>query len=324
MPLDPTTRAFLDKAAAAATKPRHEMTPGEARAALEGLRAFLDDGPALPVVAPLTIPVRDAELEGWLYMPAGRPRALMAYFHGGGWVVGSLAVFEPLCRELVARTGCALAAVAYRKAPEHPFPGPVDDAWDALLWLATERRRICGSDAPLLVGGDSAGANLAIAATLRARTAGGPSIAAQLLAYPVTDCGCETPSYLDPASQLMLTRETMGWYWDHYAPDPKRRTDPEASPLRAPDLSRLPPAVILTAEFDVLRDEGEAYADRLAAAGVPVRRRRFDGQMHGFLMMVGLLPGSREGLDWACAALDEVLSEHEATHDSKGGRDGRA
>ncbi|MBM0205005.1 alpha/beta hydrolase [Micromonospora sp. STR1s_5] len=318
MPLDPATRAFLDKAAERTTKPRHEMTPEEARAALEGLRALLDDGPDLPRVEALSIPVPGGELGGKLYLPSHAPTGLIAYFHGGGWVVGSPDVFEPLCRELAARTGCALAAVAYRRAPEHPFPGPVDDAWRTLLWLDEHRARICRGDVPLLVAGDSAGGNLAAAVTLRARAAGGPAIAAQLLAYPVTDCDFETQSYRDPANQLMLTREAMGWYWDHYAPDRTRRLHSEASPLRVSDLSGLPPAVILTAEFDVLRDEGEAFAERLSAAGVPVRSRCFDGQMHAFLMMVGLLPGSRDGLDWACAALDDVLSASPTNHDSQG------
>jgi acetyl esterase len=161
---------------------------------------------------------------------------------------------------------------------------------------------------PLLVGGDSAGATLAIVATHRARDRGSPLIDAQLLSYPVTDCDFDRPSYVDPANQLMLTRETMQWYWHHYLPDPGRRTEPEASPLRAGQLDGLPPAVVVTAEHDPLRDEGEAYARALTDAGVPVLHRRFDGQMHAFLMMVDLLPGSETGLDYINNAIRQRLA----------------
>jgi acetyl esterase len=161
---------------------------------------------------------------------------------------------------------------------------------------------------PLIVAGDSAGGNLSAIMALRARAAGGPSIALQVLVYPVTDCDLESTSYRDPANQLMLSRESMVWFWDHYAPDPEARLHPDASPLRSANLSGLPPAVILTAEHDVLRDEGELYATRLLKAGVPVRHRRFDGQMHGFFTMVDLLPGADEGLDYVATAIASLAS----------------
>jgi acetyl esterase len=154
---------------------------------------------------------------------------------------------------------------------------------------------------------------------MRARAAGGPSIALQVLVYPVTDCDLDSTSYRDPANQLMLSRESMVWFWDHYAPDPEARLHPDASPLRSANFADLPPAVILTAEHDVLRDEGELYATRLVKAGVPVRHQRFAGQMHGFFTMVGLLPGAGAGLDYVTAAIGQHLAGEPAEAGSGAG-----
>jgi acetyl esterase len=262
----------------------------------------------------LVIPVETARLPARLHVPCEKPAALLVYFHGGGWVVGSIDEFDPLCRKIAARSECAVLAVGYRKAPEHPYPGPVDDVWVALLWIANQQEMLVGKRLPLIVGGDSAGANLAIAATFRARNSGWPHIDAQLLIYPVTNCDMDSPSYVDPENQLMLTRETMAWYWSHYVPDLERRREHEASPLRAADLSGLPPAIVVTAEHDVLRSEGEAYVQRLREAGVRIWHRRFEGEMHGFLMMVDLLPGSAAGLDYVADAIRDVLATHSHTH----------
>jgi acetyl esterase len=307
MSLDRETRAFLDKAAASATKPRHLMTPEEARAAFSGLRALIAKGPEVRTVRDLAIPVDGATLPCRLFVPdtgpdAG-PRALLVYFHGGGWVVGGVEEFDPLCREIAAGAGVAVALVEYRKAPEHPFPVPVHDACAALAWLHAARQELLGERPPLVVGGDSAGANLAIAATLHARDQGGPALAGQLLVYPVTDCRFDRPSYVDPGNQLLTSRDAMLRYWSLYAPGESQRLSPLASPCRAADLRGLPEAIVLSAEHDVLRDEGEEYAGRLQAAGVPVRHWRAPGQMHGFLMLLGILPGSRDGLRFVCDAL---------------------
>jgi acetyl esterase len=313
MAVEPVTRGFLQKMAERATKPRHEMTPTEARAALAELPKVIGRGPAVWRAQDLDIPADAALLPARLFLPSQDVRALLAYFHGGGWVVGSLAEFDPLCREIAVRSGCAVLAVAYRKAPEHPYPAPIDDAWAALQWIAGQQDALLGKPVPLLVGGDSAGANLTIAVTFRARAKSSPRIAAQLLVYPVTDYNLESPSYVDPENQLMLTRETMAWYWGHYVPDATKRREPEASPLRAADLSGLPPAIVVTAEHDVLRHEGEEYARRLREAGVPVSHRRFDGQMHGFLMMVELLPGSAIGLEYVSEMLRQILAKPKAS-----------
>ena len=210
---------------------------------------------------------------------------------------------------LAARTGCTVVLVGYRLAPEYRFPTAVDDSWAALRWADERRAELAHPGAPLIVAGDSAGGNLSAIVAQRAKAAGGPEIALQVLGCPVTDCDLETTSYTDPANQVLLLRESMIWFWDHYAPDPEARLHPDASPLRSADLLRLPPAVVLTAEHDVLRDEGELYATRLLKAGVPVRHKRFAGQVHNFFTMIDILPSAAEAIDYIVAAIEEHLKE---------------
>src|SRR5215213_5057344 len=220
-------------------------------------------------------------------VPQQGARGVIVWLHGGGWVIGTIDEFDTLARKLAERTSCAVVLVDYRLAPEHPYPTAVDDCYAALEWTAGRLEELTGqSDVPLIVAGDSAGANLSAVMALRARDRNGPKIALQVLIYPVTDADFDRPSYHDPDNQLILTRDAMVWFWDHYAPDAARRTEPDASPLRATDLSGLPPAVVVTAEHDVLRDEGEAYAQRLREAGVPVDLRRHEGQTHGFFTIL--------------------------------------
>ena len=232
---------------------------------------------------------------------------MIVYYHGGGWVLGALDQFDALARRLAERTGCAVVLVDYRLAPEHRYPTAVEDALTALHWTAANLEEIAGSAVPLIVAGDSAGGCLAAVVAQRSREAG-PEIALQVLVYPVTDCDLDRDSYLEPENQLLVSRDTMAWFWDHYAPDPSVRTSPDASPLRARTLAGLPPAVVLTAEYDVLRDEGEAYAQRLAQDGVRVEHERFDGQMHGFFMMGDILPSSAAGIDFVAGAIDRELA----------------
>jgi acetyl esterase/lipase len=306
--LDKATATLLAQLAAAETQPMHEMTPREARAMMAGA-----DGPAPP--APEMAAVRDAlvSVSGGhvpvrVLTPGGRPRAVIVYYHGGGWVLGALDEVDALGRQLAHRTGSVVVLVDYRLAPEFRFPTAVDDSWAGLRWTAEHLTELAGGPSPLIVAGDSAGGNLAAVMAHRAKAAGGPPIAVQVLAYPVTDCDLDTTSYRDPANQLMVSRDDMIWFWDHYAPVPAARVHPDASPLRSPDLSRLPPAVILTAEHDVVRDEGELYATLLARVGVPVRHKRFTGQMHGFFTMTGELPGADAALDFVVAGIAEQLS----------------
>ncbi|MEV0390340.1 alpha/beta hydrolase [Nonomuraea sp. NPDC050643] len=303
MSLDEATTRFLQQLAEAGGKPLHEMTPEEARALTAALSDLYGKGPDMAQVDEVRIEGEDGgTFPARVLTPSPSPRAVIVYYHGGGWVIGGLDEFDTLARELAHRTGCAVVLVDYRLAPEHRHPVAARDAYAALLWAAAAL-----PDLPIIVAGDSAGGNLSAVVTQRARDEGGPAITLQVLVYPVTDCDLDNASYTDPANQLMLSRDTMIWFWDHYAPDPARRTSPDASPLRAADLSGLPPAVVLTAEHDVLRDEGEAYAERLRTAGVPVEFRRFDGQMHAFFTMVNVLPGSAAALDLITGAVDGSL-----------------
>ena len=304
MALDEATTGFLTQMAAAGGKALHEMTPEEAR----GLGGMLGDlygsGPEMARVENTTadgVPVR-------ILVPEGDVRGIFVYYHGGGWVIGAPDEFDTLGRTIAQRTGCTVVLVDYRLAPEHRFPAAADDSWTALRWIDAHKADLGNPDAPLIVGGDSAGGNLSAVVALKARDAGGPAIALQVLVYPVTDSDVDNASYTDPANQLMLSRESMIWFWDHYAPDPADRRHPDASPTRAADLSNLPPAVVITAEHDVLRQEGEEYADKLKAAGNDVRFQRIDGQMHGFFTMINVLPGHGEALDIVVEAVEKAVS----------------
>jgi acetyl esterase len=308
MALDQATAALLEEMAASGLKPLHELTPAEARDRAAALRGEEAPGPEMASVRDTRVRASGGFVPVRVLTPGARPRGVIVYYHGGGWVIGSLADYDKLGRLLAQRTGCTVILVDYRLAPEYRYPTAVDDSWAVLRWSDEHRADLAGADAPLIVAGDSAGGNLSAIMAQRARAAGGPAIALQVLVYPVTDCDLESTSYRDPANQLMLSRQSMVWFWDHYAPDPEARLHPDASPLRNPDLLRLPPAVVLTAEHDVLRDEGELYATRLMKAGVPVRHRRFAGQMHGFFTRVDLLPGAADALDYVTAAIGEHLA----------------
>ena len=308
MALDQATAALLEEMAASGLKPLHELSPAEARDRVAALRGAEAPGPEMASVRDTRVRASGGFVPVRVLTPVARPRGVIVYYHGGGWVTGSLADYDKLGRLLAQRTGCTVILVDYRLAPEYRFPTAVDDSWAALRWSDEHRTDLAGARVPLIVAGDSAGGNLSAIMAQRARAAGGPAIALQVLIYPVTDCDLESTSYRDPANQLMLSRATMAWFWDHYAPDPEARLHPDASPLRSTDLLRLPPAAVLTAEHDVLRDEGELYATRLMKAGVPVRHRRFAGQMHGFFTRADLLPGAAEALDYVTAAVEEHLA----------------
>jgi acetyl esterase len=310
MTLDVATRALLEQMAGSGGKSLHEMTPAEARALSAQLAALAGPAPAMARVEEHTVATPDGPVPVRVLVPFAYVRGVIVYYHGGGWVIGRIDEFDTLARKLAERTSCAVVLVEYRLAPEHRYPGAVDDAFAALAWVGNHLKEIAGREVPLIVAGDSAGGNLAAVMALRARDRGGPPLALQVLVYPVTDADFDRPSYTDPENQLLLTREAMIWFWDHYAPDAARRAEPDASPLHAGDLSDLPPAVVLTAEHDVLRDEGEAYAERLREAGVPVDFKRHAGQMHGFFTML-MLPGSERGLQQVVKAIRACIARQE-------------
>ena len=238
--------------------------------------------PPIHRVEDRTIAGPGGELGVRVYYPVGgEDFPVLMWFHGGGWVLGGLHTAEYDCRQLANDVGCAVVSVDYRLAPETPFPGAIDDCFAATLWVAASAAEL-GIDARRIgVGGDSAGGNLAACVAYRARERDQP-LAFQLLVYPVIDADFCRASYVDNGEGFLLTRDAMKWYWDCYVPDPEERTNPEVAPIHARDLAGLSPALIITAEFDPLRDEGEAYGEALRAAGVAVEVQRYDGMIHGF------------------------------------------
>jgi acetyl esterase len=302
MAVDVATAAFLKQMAENGGKPLHEGTPEEARALGPALAASYGPAPEMARVEEHSIAVAGGEIALRVLVPIEPPRGIFVYYHGGGWVIGSIDEYETMARKLAERTSCAIVLVEYRLAPEHRYPTAVDDSYAALEWAGEHVQEIAGREVPLIIGGDSAGGNIAAVMALRARDRGGPRIALQVLIYPVTDADFDRPSYTDPDNQLLLNRDGMIWFWDHYLPDASRRTEPDASPLHAADLAGLPPAVVLTAEHDPLRDEGEAYAERLSEAGVAVDFKRHDGQMHAFFSLL-MLPGGERGFQQVVKAI---------------------
>ena len=300
MPLTPAVAALIAQAAAAGRPALSAGTPDEARALLAAGRVALGRGPDLFRVEDLSVETRSGALPARLYVPGPDPAGLVLYLHGGGWVLGTIAEFDAAARLLAHRSGLAVLLPEYRLAPEHPFPCAVEDAVDCLDWAHRRAGGLVGPGRPLVIAGDSAGANLATVAA--AERAGRVSLARQVLIYPVTDCDFERPSYRDPENAGLITRRDMLWFFDHYAGE-RERADPRISPMRRADLAGLPPAHVATAEYDVLRDEGEAYAHRLAEAGVPTTLTRHAGLPHGFVRLFNLVPEADRAMTEIAAAL---------------------
>jgi len=284
MPLHPQVAEFLRQYAEAELPNVWEMPLDDARQMMAEASRTFGQGPEMAEVHDLAIPGPAGEIPSRVYRPRSESDLpVVAYYHGGGWVLGGLETHDALSRHLAQESGCVVVAVDYRLAPEHRFPVAAEDAYAAVCWLPEHAGEFGGLSERLAVCGDSAGGNLAAVCCLLARDRGGPTIAAQGLIYPIADCRFDTGSYQECAQGYMLTREAMRWYWDQYAPDGTQRTSPMASPLRAENLSGLPPTLVQTAEYDVLRDEGEAFAGRLNEAGVAVQLTRYDGMIHGFV-----------------------------------------
>ena len=287
--LQPDVQLVLDAMAALELPPIESMSPVEARAFMTEANSQRPPGPEVGEIVDGTLPGAAGELAYRLYRPASPgPHPVVAYFHGGGWVLGDASSDDPLCRELCVQSGALIVSVDYRHGPEHRFPAAPEDAFAAVRWLAENAGSLGGVPGRLSVAGWSAGGNLAAVVCQLARDAGGPTITGQLLVTPVTDADLSRPSYTDNAEGYILTTPLMHWFWDHYA-DATDRSDPRAAPIRASDLSGLPPAVVVTSEFDPLRDEGEAYAQALAAAGVEVTHLPQRGQTHTSLAAVDVV-----------------------------------
>jgi acetyl esterase len=299
MSFDEATNSFLTAAAEnAGDRPLWEMSAPEAREATSGLDELYGPGPEMHDARDHQVAGEDGqEFTVRVLLPSPSPTAVVVYYHGGGWVLENLAGYDTLGRQLAEKTGAAVVLVEYRKAPEHPFPVPVDDAWAGLKWAEENVAKQDGEVLPLMVAGDSAGANLAAVVAQRARDEGSSRLQAQILVCPVTDVDFTRDSYLTPENQTMVSLNAMKWFWDQYVPDENHRKNPAATPLNAQSLAGLPPALVITAEHDVLRDEGEAYAQALQEAGVKVEHHRWEGQMHTFFSMVNVLPGSAEAIN---------------------------
>jgi acetyl esterase len=305
MTLDPIVQILLGAMAAAGGPPLHEMTPEQARAMPLGAPAAPED---VARAVDRTVPGPGGDIPVRVYTPAGAgPKPVLVYFHGGGWVIGSIESHDGAARSLANAAGCVVVSVEYRLAPEHKFPAAVDDGYAATAYIAAHAKEFGGDASRIAVGGDSAGGNIAAVTAIMARDRGGPSLAYQLLIYPVTDHNFDTVSYVDNAEGYFLTRAGMRWFWGHYLAAEAEGQHPYASPLRAKDLTRLPPALIATAEYDPLRDEGEAYAARLREAGVDVTLIRYDGLTHAFVSLAGVVPAGQAALAECAAVLRAAL-----------------
>jgi acetyl esterase len=304
VPLDPQLQAMRDQRERDHVPPLYDMSLTEARAAdLASIRAGGGDPEPVGDVTDLTIPGPGGELPLRLYRPEGqRPLPVLLYFFGGGWVLGTIDTADGVSRSLANATGALVAVVGYRLAPEHPFPAAADDCYAALCWVAEHAAGIGADPARIAVGGDSAGGNLAAGVALRARDTG-PALAGQLLVYPNTDQLADDESMRAADDPYLFNRHSVAWYRQHYLAGPGDAASPLASPLRAESLAGLPPALVITAEYDPLRDQGEAYAGRLADAGVPAELSRYPGMTHGFFTMAGTVDASRAAMAQAAGQL---------------------
>ncbi|MEV6807937.1 alpha/beta hydrolase [Streptomyces sp. NPDC051129] len=311
MPFDPQLQTLYDRRAAEGVRPLYTMTLQEARAAdLAAIRAQAGTPEPVDRVDDLTVAGPDGPVPVRVYRPAGEgPLPVLVYFFGGGWTLGSLDTSDALCRRLANSVGCLTVAVGYRLAPEHKFPAAPRDCFAGVRWAAENAGRFGGDAGRLAVGGDSAGGNLAAAVTLMARDAGGPDILTQLLVYPNTDYLADTPSRRENTDPLLFNDKSVRWYWDNYLAAPEDGTHPLASPLRAPDHTGLPPALVITAEYDPLRDEGERYAQRLRESGVSAQTTRYPGMAHGFFTMSGTLDAARRAVEQAAGHLRTAFAD---------------
>jgi acetyl esterase len=302
MPVDPQVQAVLDQMAALEAPLLHTLSVEDARAAmlmptgeLQAVGGIEDREIAGPAGK---IPIR-------IYTPEGKgPFPVLVYFHGGGWVIGNIESHDPVCRELTHAADCITISVDYRLAPEHKYPAAPEDCYAATRWAVENASSFNGDPTRVAIGGDSAGGNLTAVVALMARDRGGPKLAYQLLIYPVTDHYTrDKPSYEENAEGYFLTKDAMIWFWDYYISSEDEAKQPYAAPLQAQDLSGLPPAMVITAEYDPLRDEGELYAARLQESGVPVTLTRYDGMIHGFVSMYAVLDDGKKALADASAGL---------------------
>lgn len=309
MPPDAQSQALLDARRAAGIPPVHQQQLAEVRGSRREWRVATPvPRVAVDSIFEREVPVAGGSIRIRFYRHIGtKPGPAIVYYHGGGWVLGDLDHSDALCRWLAVETGYLVANVDYRLAPEHRYPTAAEDAYAALQWIAGHAAELDIDPLRIAVSGGSAGGNLAAVATLMARDRGGVRPAAQVLAYPVLDDVCDTPSYQEFAEGYIVASEDMRWYWRQYLNRPEEGAEPYAAPMKSTDLSGLPPALIITAECDPIRDDGERYAARLEAAGVPTTQSRYAGALHGFFAQPGLMATGTAAVAEATAFLEQVM-----------------
>jgi len=308
MPLAPAARTLIDQLESGGGPALWEMSPDDARS-LSAVMGAMDAPPEVAAVEDRVIAGPAGDVPVRIYTPdAPAPRPVVAFFHGGGFVICSVETHDGLARRLANALGAVVVSVEYRLAPEARCPAAAEDCYAATQWAHEHAAELGADPGRLMVAGDSAGGNLAAVVSLMAREQGGPPITSQVLVYPVIDAACDAQSYAENGEGYFLEAIGMRWFWDHYLGPDGDGAHPHASPIRADDLSGLPPAVVITAEFDPLRDEGEAYAEALQAAGVPVVARRYDGMIHGFVSMPMLFPEADDAVTRIADAVQGSLA----------------
>ncbi|MER7003880.1 alpha/beta hydrolase [Dactylosporangium sp. NPDC000555] len=305
MPLDPQVQAMRDRKERDLVAPLYTMSLEAARAAdLASIQAAGGSPEKVHEVTDHWLPGPGGKLQLRVYRPSAEPKLpVLMYFFGGGWVLGTVDTADGIARSLANAAGCIVAVPGYRLAPEHPFPAAIEDCWAATEWVVDNAEALGADPGRIAVGGDSAGGNLTAGLTLMAQRAGGPRLAGQLLVYPNTDQVADDESMRTNDDPYLFNHHSVEWYRSHYLTDPDDAHNPLASPLRAETLVGLPPALVITAEYDPLRDQGERYAARLAEDGVPVAVTRYEGMIHGFFAMSGTLDAGKAALDQAAKQL---------------------
>ncbi|MEO1957418.1 MAG: alpha/beta hydrolase [Methylophilaceae bacterium] len=296
MSLNESTLNLLGVLAEAEVKPFHEGTPEDARIGIDMLMSNNPNGPQ--DVSVTDYKLADSGVTLRVITPPTDAKSIIIYYHGGGWVCGSIDAYESLGRGLSKEASAIVVLVNYRLAPEHPFPTPVDDCWDALLWVDANREVFNGQNLSIVLSGDSAGGNLAAVITQRSTERDhAPRVALQALIYPATDTELDTPSSLSEENQLLLCREDMAWFWNQYVGSSADRSDSEMAPVRSNNLAKLPPTLVITAQHDVLHDDGQRYVEKLKAAGVDVQYLDAEGETHGFMCLYGIMPSCQWAVD---------------------------
>ena len=307
MPLDPHSENLLGALQEQGLKSFEQMSVAEARGAVESFIGLQAEPQEVKQAVERTVEGEAGALQVRVYVPdAEGPLPVLVYYHGGGWVAGSLAVADEPCRALANRSGVIVVAASYRLAPEARFPAAANDAYAVLSWASAHAEEFGGDAARLGVIGDSAGGNLAAVVALMARDRGTPAVKAQILTYPVIQRSGNFPSLEENREGYLLTTAGIGWFWEQYLANEEDATNPYASPIMAESLAGLPPALVMTAEFDPTRDEGESYGQALEKAGVPVTIQRFEGLIHGVYWMSGAVPRQVELYE----AIDKFVSQH--------------